>query len=980
MSLIAHYKLDGDLLDSSGNGRDGTSANISYSAGKIGWCGDFSSSYITIENPISPSGAFTVSFWGKTTSTSNQCFGCSRLSVGEGFSIFLVSGFMRIDTNSGFQWTTGYLFPLNEWVHVVITKTSTEKKLFINGTLFSSTDIVPTVPLNIANIYTIGVSNSDGGGIGNYLSGNIDDYRIYDHALSEKEVKELSKAKILHYTFDEFQEPTENLAPYSDYSNRTYSSPYVASSWGGDSATVTYYQDGGYNNLPYKKMTKTSGGDGGSHLDDNTYFTIEDNTTYTISVYMKASRKVTNLNGYATCINKQSSNSYRVGINPNLDTEWQRFYWTYTSGVGHAGNDYMSRHIIYIDDNLPVDIYWCGFMVEKKDHATPFTSSTRAGLVIDKSGYDNHAELELATTPQWTEDSKIGSGAYKFNGTNNLTTNQLFFDNVNQEWTASGWCKLENNTVAQIFNNFNSGNRIIHSSLKALLYANSGANDHYVYSLSSMPLGEWFHIAFVYRTSDLTCKIYLNGNLDASSYNYSSSDLPSGFSSSTIFGQGVIGLMDDVRIYATALSADDIKELYQTRASIDNKGNLFVNNINQTGHKPLLMDYTAWINGVSNSTVGNMGTNGSQNRITVSSDPWGKEIPLWESYGIDDATTGSGIYGGYNSIDNTKLYRMSWWEKRVSNGGATNGMYYAGLNGSPSGVWNLSSDTYNNNPYFWNTSHNGLPIGEWFLVVGHVWPFTYTGGINHKDSGRWRLDGSKIGNISLDFRSGPATTILRSRTLSIYQGNSGGLLHHTAYPRMDICDGTEPSIAELLSGFDSNYIDFIREKGGTSKISLNVGEKDTYAGEINEVGLPIRYIRDSMVGSSANTGNHWVEIQAFNSRDNNIALGKTAVSSILTDGNTNSSPYYSVGPATVDLGDIYTIMYLKIWHYWADARTYHKIKTEVSADNINWITVFDSDKDGEYVETSEGKEIILYPNKASIRETGEVFVREINEV
>ena len=148
----------------------------------------------------------------------------------------------------------------------------------------------------------------------------------------------------------------------------------------------------------------------------------------------------------------------------------------------------------------------------------------------------------------------------------------------------------------------------------------------------------------------------------------------------------------------------------------------------------------------------------------------------------------------------------------------------------------------------------------------------------------------------------------------------------------------------------------------------------------NEVGLPIRYIRDSMVGSSANTSNHWVEIQAFNSRDNNIALGKTAVSSILTDGNTNSSPYYSVGPATVDLGDIYTIMYLKIWHYWADARTYHKIKTEVSADNINWITVFDSDKDGEYVETSEGKEIILYPNKASIRETGEVFVREINEV
>jgi hypothetical protein len=33
--------------------------------------------------------------------------------------------------------------------------------------------------------------------------------------------------------------------------------------------TVVYYQNGGYNNLPYKKLTKTVSGTGGSYLPDH---------------------------------------------------------------------------------------------------------------------------------------------------------------------------------------------------------------------------------------------------------------------------------------------------------------------------------------------------------------------------------------------------------------------------------------------------------------------------------------------------------------------------------------------------------------------------------------------------------------------------------------------------------------------------------------------------------------------------------------
>jgi hypothetical protein len=44
----------------------------------------------------------------------------------------------------------------------------------------------------------------------------------------------------------------------------------------------------------------------------------------------------------------------------------------------------------------------------------------------------------------------------------------------------------------------------------------------------------------------------------------------------------VNGRIDEPRIYAIALSEDDIKELYQTRASLDNKGNLSTHAINET--------------------------------------------------------------------------------------------------------------------------------------------------------------------------------------------------------------------------------------------------------------------------------------------------------------------------------------------------------------------------------------------------------------
>ena len=138
----------------------------------------------------------------------------------------------------------------------------------------------------------------------------------------------------------------------------------------------------------------------------------------------------------------------------------------------------------------------------------------------------------------------------------------------------------------------------------------------------------------------------------------------------------------------------------------------------------------------------------------------------------------------------------------------------------------------------------------------------------------------------------------------------------------------------------------------------------------------IRYIRDHMNGSTANVGNHWVEIQALEvTSGTNRALssnGATISGSVpentsypysrIIDGSTNSSVYAATSInehvyVTIDLGAVYDIETLKVWHYNLDSRTYYETKTEVSMDGITWFVMYDSAVSGTYTETSAGKTI-----------------------
>lgn len=245
-----------------------------------------------------------------------------------------------------------------------------------------------------------------------------------------------------------------------------------------------------------------------------------------------------------------------------------------------------------------------------------------------------------------------------------------------------------------------------------------------------------------------------------------------------------------------------------------------------------------------------------------------------------------------------------------------------------------------------------------------------------------------LGNVNNDesvyglrIRAQDGTTLLLKEDGITKEGFTDGYNKVDA----DSLDGAKLDISTVITSINNDNTTTL--KG--SKVFLNNSTLDLAFNEMkmsktNDI-YKVRYIRDYLNGNTANAGNHWVEIQAF-SGTTNVAQNKIVTSSDGTttnisrvvDNGTVSANYFSTNTnglqyIQIDLGQVYTnIDYLQVYHYYSDGRTYHKNKTQVSQDGVNWFTLFDSDVSGEYVETSSGHRVnvnagnIIYAHDASI--------------
>ncbi len=219
--LVAYYPFDGNANDASGNGRHGTlpSGNsISYEAGKELQSVRFNNSnhitafdkkdYITLPNLSTND--LTFSFWHLFTSTAGQSFGsCPIYQIGIesniGLSLgirknnisnkldVLITNFYNVGNplNQFYELSLGYIPDNTKWVHITVTKSQNTISGFINGIKKASIELNRNLSFtneinHIAYQEWYGGSSST-----SRLNGNVDEFRLYDRALSDCEIKKL---------------------------------------------------------------------------------------------------------------------------------------------------------------------------------------------------------------------------------------------------------------------------------------------------------------------------------------------------------------------------------------------------------------------------------------------------------------------------------------------------------------------------------------------------------------------------------------------------------------------------------------------------------------------------------------------------------------------------------------------------------------------------------------------------------------------
>lgn len=574
MSLVAWYKLNGNALDSSGNGNNGTIVStVGYvNGGPIGSCGNFTGAgNIDINNLLTyiNSTPFSLSVWIKTTG----------LASGQGFNGILTLTYglrLGIDGygNVAFRNYQDYCDSVtttnlnnNQWHHIAGTYDGQTMKLYIDNKLINT-----TINAKSKNIYTnAGCIGADVNNTPVYrFNGNIADVRIYNHALTTKEVEGLFSSKILHYDFKQFQEPTVNILNFDTSLN-------IWPSGDSNANTLVIKQ-----NAHSLKIIGTCNKPGEYAYIYPIYTTTSGNL-YTFSMKI--------VNNHSSIFKIQidiKNNENNDRLSPVLlfnIAQNETKYISVSSTIPNTTTKITPNICLITDPTtgyVNADVFEC--QLEAKPYVTNFILGSRAGTAIDISGHNNNGTIIEASSPKWIKDEIINKGCYQFDGVNDYI--QIPDIGINTgNCTISFWCYCDEDEVRDIFfGNYSATNSFnIEKTTGGILriYISNPAKDLYLTEFI-MPKNEWIHV--IVTISSFGVEVYKNGIKVYSDLTLSLGNIVFGNPfyigrDSRTGATAFKGKIADFRIYNKVLTIDEINEEYTNKISFDENGKIYCDEI-----------------------------------------------------------------------------------------------------------------------------------------------------------------------------------------------------------------------------------------------------------------------------------------------------------------------------------------------------------------------------------------------------------------
>lgn len=586
--------------------------------GKIGKCYSFDGNddFINLGNIGSyfDGSAFSICFW--IYSLENK----TRAAVFSSYGLSSTSNFWGLELNSSnnnycnnnlrFDWLGSDTYSpddfvtYNAWTHICVTYDGVNQiKMYKNGALIqTSTRVLNAIP--VGNTYYLGRDSRTGS---TAFNGKLNDFRIYDHCLSPRECKQISTALVLHYPLS--MPGGENLYKHS----KDFSGTWVSgANWTTDSEQ--------YNGFVVKKKSSIWGG-----LAQNVPCSNGD--IFTISFYAKVDS-----GGNIQSIHRSSLGNVTTGLNILGGNFTSTNYWVANNDDGTTWKRYWatvqitSSDITYLQwriENSVADkfLYVCGMKLERGSRPTPWipnpadaeysTFGFDDGIEYDVSGY-RHNGTKTGVT--YSSDSPRYNTSTKFDANTNDVTPMPCFSNGQtvDEMSISIWFNImwnvlidengtdlsdesgnilvdgisidntENSTGPNFFslgeNEFVRARIAASTSIWSYSKIGTGSPTQVYFDCENILDNEWHHFVYVFNKGIITC--YIDGEMlgseDKSSIaNYlycgSQSWHLAGY---TATGGKFIGSLSDFRLYATALSTDEIADLYHTPISLSNTGTL----------------------------------------------------------------------------------------------------------------------------------------------------------------------------------------------------------------------------------------------------------------------------------------------------------------------------------------------------------------------------------------------------------------------